>query len=477
MNHTLLLHKITSIAALSRYNGNTGRQFAEALEQLSDWHLNRINPLRFASESHLDRAAALEYFVLGVKVGLFDFIWNTVCPWCGSISGQCHRFDQVTTEPFFCLFCHARLPRTMDVEVETAFTLNPEIKDVRIDPFSNLKSYWRFFFSPNARVPRPLREYLNEILREFTALAPDETADIVLPWKAGEQYRLISLDRHSTVFFDIEADGPSGPIEIDLLPGGFSSEHATLGPEGALRVRNLGDDICGCVVVLNDEDTFHDILLHNPVKPIPYLTGKMLLNNQTFREVFRMDSLRPDLKLDIRSLVLLFTDLKGSTAMYDTRGDAVAYELIQEHFVELTEAVRNHAGAIVKTMGDAVMASFSTAKQAVAAAIEMLERMERLNQRLDLDDGSLGLKVGLHQGPTLAVHANDTLDYFGQTVNVAARVQGLANAGEIWFTEPLRVAVRRAPKGYRAKKHIVRLRGVDQDTIVFQMTPTGQRTP
>ncbi len=470
MEHALLLQKIKSIASLARHNGATGERFAEALTQLDDWDLRRINPLRFAKTADLPREVAVDYFVLGVKVGLFDFLWHTICPWCGSVTGECRSFDQLSTEPFFCLFCHAELPRSLDVEIETAFNINPEIKEVRIDPFGNLKDYWRFYFSPNARVPPKLRAYLKEIRRTYVAIQPDQSEIVRCDWNAGDTYRLISLDRHATLFFTV-SDGTSAcESEVDLLPSGFSSQQICVSPDGeGLRVRNLGDDVTGCILVYNDEDRFHDVLLHNPIRPIPFLTGKMLLNNQTFRDVFRMHSLRSDLKLDIRSVVLLFTDLKGSTRLYDMRGDAAAYELIQEHFRELTEAAYQHHGAIVKTMGDAVMASFSTSRDALAAALEMMQRMHRLNDRQDLSDCSLGLKVGLHQGPTLAVNANDKLDFFGQTVNIAARVQGLAKAGEIWFTEPLRRAAGKVAKGHKIARQKVHLRGLGEDTVVFKL--------
>ncbi len=469
MNHALLRQKLQSIEALSSHNGDTATRFGEHLEALDDWHLLRINPLRFASQAGLQRRAALDYFVLGVKVGLFDFVWHTVCPWCGSVSGRCDSFEDLSTEPFFCLFCHAELPRTMDTEVETAFTINPEIKELKIDPFRNRKSYWRYFFSPNARVPRKLRQFLDKIVRGYHSVAPDEVVTVQIPGEPGEQYRLLSLDRHSTLFLNLSEAGSDCKTEVDLLPAGFSTQETCLPAGSAVHARNLGQERTGFLVLLNDEDEFHDVLLHNPVKPIPYLTGKMLLNHQTFRDVFRMETLRADLKLDIRSVVLLFTDLKGSTQLYDRCGDSTAYQLIQEHFKELGAAVIHHRGAIVKTMGDAVMASFSSAEDGLAAALEMLERIDGLNQRLGLADSDLGLNVGLHQGPTLAVNANDALDYFGQTVNVAARVQGLAQAGEIWFTEPLRRAVGKAARGQKPTRRKVRLRGVDQETVVYRL--------
>ena len=79
---------------------------------------------------------------------------------------------------------------------------------------------------------------------------------------------------------------------------------------------------------------------------------------------------------------------------------------------------------MVKTIGDAVMATFPTPDRAVAAALRMREAMDHLNAERGGQD--LLLKIGIHEGPCLAVMLNDRQDYFGQTVNIASRVQHLA---------------------------------------------------
>ena len=162
----------------------------------------------------------------------------------------------------------------------------------------------------------------------------------------------------------------------------------------------------------------HDLL----GKRRPFLTAKRLLTNQTFRDIYRTDTLDVDQGLKITSLTFLFTDLKGSTALYDRVGDLAAYDLVREHFRVLNEIVASEAGAVVKTIGDAVMATFPTPDRALAAALRMRESVR------DIRDGDLLIKIGIHEGPCLAVTLNDRLDYFGQTVNIAARVQGLADA-------------------------------------------------
>ena len=132
--------------------------------------------------------------------------------------------------------------------------------------------------------------------------------------------------------------------------------------------------------------------------------------------------------VEIDHITIMFTDLKGSTALYERIGDPQAYALVREQFAILGKAVRAHDGAIVKTMGDAVLAAFAEPADALRAAIDIQQGIDGFNQRNQAD---LAMKIGVHTGSCLAVTLNDRLDYFGQTVNLAARLQGEARGGEV----------------------------------------------
>jgi class 3 adenylate cyclase len=170
----------------------------------------------------------------------------------------------------------------------------------------------------------------------------------------------------------------------------------------------------------------------------PYLTGKQLVNSQTFRDLFHTESIPPAGGLELKNLTLLFTDLKGSTSIYERIGDFNAYALVREHFALLREIIAARHGAIVKTMGDALMASFNDPASALEAAAVMCGQIQQAGSRGESTDSPLLiLKIGIHAGPCIAVETNEQLDYFGQTVNIAARVQAVAEAGEIVCTEAI----------------------------------------
>jgi class 3 adenylate cyclase len=150
---------------------------------------------------------------------------------------------------------------------------------------------------------------------------------------------------------------------------------------------------------------------------------------QVFRDLFAAEVVRPGEEISIGSVTLMFTDLRDSTRMYRTIGDASAFGRVREHFEVLEKAIAEEGGAIVKTMGDAVMATFrhpiDALKSVWKAQTEIAKRGEPM----------LWLKVGLHKGPCIVVNLNERLDYFGSTVNITARLPGFSQGGELIFSE------------------------------------------
>jgi class 3 adenylate cyclase len=134
--------------------------------------------------------------------------------------------------------------------------------------------------------------------------------------------------------------------------------------------------------------------------------------------------------LKVSHVAILFSDLVGSTALYSSIGDAAAFRLVDDHFDLLREIIGRHDGVVVKTMGDAILAAFTDSSKATAAAAESLEKFESFRSGRSHGD-KIGIKLGLFAGACYVVQANGALDYFGQVVNVASRVQHLAGSGEI----------------------------------------------
>lgn len=169
----------------------------------------------------------------------------------------------------------------------------------------------------------------------------------------------------------------------------------------------------------------------------PPITAIELLHNQFFHQFFKSQNLPINVSLKISRVCLLFTDLRGSTALYNTLGDAKAYELVRNHFELLTEQTYQYNGIVVKTMGDAIMAAFAKEEDALKAALNYHLALKRFNQQNQLVAGQneLLLKIGLSAGACLTVNQNDILDYFGTTVNLVARLQELSQSNDIITTK------------------------------------------
>jgi class 3 adenylate cyclase len=166
------------------------------------------------------------------------------------------------------------------------------------------------------------------------------------------------------------------------------------------------------------------------------VSGHALLLLPEFRRLFPQQRLLPDESLEISRVAILFTDLAGSTALYAQRGDPRAYHLVRLHFDELFRVADEQGGLMIKTIGDAVMAAFQAPGEAMRAAQAMLLAIVALNERAQLQgEEQLILKVGVHAGPTLSVTLNGQPDYFGATVNLAARVQRLSHGGDVAFSQ------------------------------------------
>ncbi|HEX3463148.1 MAG TPA: adenylate/guanylate cyclase domain-containing protein, partial [Candidatus Elarobacter sp.] len=179
---------------------------------------------------------------------------------------------------------------------------------------------------------------------------------------------------------------------------------------------------------------------------------------QAFRDLFSSEVLAEGLELSIRSLTIAFTDVVGSTRMYEETGDARAFRLVREHFDALHEVIALRRGAIVKTIGDAVMAVFADPADAVEAALRFGETAAPLQ-----------LRIGLHRGPCIAMRSNDRLDYFGVTVNLASRVGHAAGPGELLMTSALADDPRVADVLPEGERGVVTLRGIAEPVEVVRI--------
>ena len=126
---------------------------------------------------------------------------------------------------------------------------------------------------------------------------------------------------------------------------------------------------------------------------------------------------------------ILFADVSGSTSLYEKLGDHRALAAIESVLSELRKSIASQRGRVVKTIGDEVMAVFASADGAMQAACDMQNRVAAIPQ---IDNVRLAIRAGFHFGPAI----EEEKDFFGDAVNTAARMAGLAKGGQVITSGP-----------------------------------------
>ena len=403
------------------------------LEKGRDSELNRINVLDFSTRTGLDEERVISGFLHASRLGLFDLTWNVLCPGCGGVLDAHSTLKSLRHDDYHCGLCACGYEASVDEQVEVAFTVSPQVRRIAAhDP--NSLPIWDYFkqvfWSSGVDLNEESFESLsNDVVLDALELPPREKA--VLSLQLPPNFIIVFEPvTHAAQFIDVQGEPTRERQQLSLIYNRIQA------PVGTMTLRpgplRLSLDNQTDVRVLPSVFIAADALHHLIGKRKPFLTAKRMLTNQTFRDVFKADNLNIDQRLKITSLTFLFTDLKGSTALYERVGDLAAFDLVRAHFHALLEIISSEKGAVVKTIGDAVMATFNRPEQALAAGLRIRAAMEKLNVERGTRD--LVVKIGIHEGSCLAVMLNERQDYFGQTVNIAARVQGLSTSHAIHVT-------------------------------------------
>ena len=241
-------------------------------------------------------------------------------------------------------------------------------------------------------------------------------------------------------------------FDLSLAPGPYRFRTVEAGDEAD---RDIGADgiiptlvARGGDILLEEASGRNELAIRNESdKPLAFvvedrnwakdaLTGERVIAMPAFRRLSPEQLLRPGDNAEIGWIAIMFTDLKGSTELYDALGDAPAYNLVRDHFSFLSDRVQRNHGFVVKTVGDAVMAAFSRPDHARSRGARDPGRCRKLQRRpRRRRERPIVLKLGLHAGPCIAVTTGDVLDYFGATVNVAARLENQCRGGEVIVSE------------------------------------------
>jgi class 3 adenylate cyclase len=386
-------------------------KLVQYIREAQDADLMRIRPFALADDWGADRYHLLALCLQAARFGLLDVSWDLLCPECRGAKSTAPTLANIERH-VHCDSCNIDYEVDFDHHIELTFHPNPGIKPVE-----------RMVYCVGGPQNTP-HIFVQQVLR------PQSTKSFEVRLDAG-RYRIRGPripGRFEQVMAGEEAGGTASTI-VTVTPSPSDAQvHMLIDDDGIHPAEALLTT--GMIeFVLENKTTIDQIvILEETTWSDQAATAAQVTTLQSFQDLFSSEVLRPMEQITVTNLTILFTDLKGSTAMYHEVGDAPAFGRVMDHFSVLRECVRAHHGSIIKTIGDAVMAAFVDPAAGVAAAVDMMQNVTASNT----DEASpLCIKIGLHTGSCIAINQNDRLDYFGSTVNIAARIEGQSKGDEV----------------------------------------------
>lgn len=413
----------------------------EFLQSADDFALARIRPYALADEWRVSRRAVLEICLRATRAGLLDLQWELLCPLCRGMQQTDGSLREISSQ-VHCETCRIDFAVNFDRFVEVTFRPSAVLRKVDRQEFC--------MGSPQ-RTPHIVAQQL---------LPAAANRALTLPLEPG-RYRLRALELSGGQDVSVSVEGDTS-ARITISEAGWPDQELRLATQSTLQLDNSTEA----------EQLF---ILERLAWSDQAATAAEVTALQIFRDLFSSEALRPGEQISVGTLTVLFTDLRNSTRLYREIGDATAFGRVMNHFDVLKKAIAEEDGALVKTIGDAVMAVFREPEAALRA---MLKAQEMLASP---SDGSqpLTLKAGLHTGPCIAVTLNDRLDYFGSTVNMAARLEGLSTGNDVIisravYEDPEVREMIDSPQGaLAAERFEIPLKGFDQEQ--FELWRVGRR--
>ncbi len=431
-------------AIRQRLAAATGKQWLprliEAIETLADEELDAMRPFVFADMWKADRREVLKLFLHASQAGLLDLSWDVICPGCRGAQERHASLRKMRTEAH-CPACNIQFGTDFANSVEITFRPNPAIRRVEVVRYCSGGPMNAPHIVAQQKIPARTSKTLEMRLS---------------PWK----YHVRSLKLKTQTFVRTVLDAKESKATIRIHRPTLEPETLELAPNVSLTLENNDDNDITVMIerVAGNENA---------------ATAAMVIAMNEFRTLFSEEVLLPETPISVGAIALMFTDLKASTRLYEEIGEAPAYGLVHRHFGLLRETIARHNGALIKTIGDSVMAAFFDPAEAVEAAFAMHETINEDNAARG--EPALSLKIGIHHGPCIAVNLNEILDYFGTAVNLAARVQKESQGGDIVVTEEMwrdpYVQAVLAARNYKVDMQSRHLRGLRGMRTVHRIQP------
>jgi len=312
VNEQLLDEKLAALESARSWSPRVISKLETQIRTADDYDLFRINPIQYASEKNMTENEAIDLFLYATKFGLFEMEWQMVCAYCAHIVESLHGMEKLHSH-FVCDVCEAENHISLDDYIQVSFTISPQIRAIAFHEPASLSVedlYLKYYWSKGVQLPpgMPNFDELVNILTKFiTYLEPHEKKTVELQLEPGRfQAKDILHKTVVTFFVDERGKTESETLPLDLVDGKFRMADRTLvaqdmksGPS-VLHFQQVGELASGKVLVevTNLMDKRASVwMVHYPpgfelfpMQFAPFLSGKKLLTTQTFRDLFRTET-------------------------------------------------------------------------------------------------------------------------------------------------------------------------------------------
>src|SRR4051794_20067377 len=300
------------------------------VREAPDHALNKINAPDLAARERLGEERIIAALLYAVGLGLFEMTWNVMCPSCAGVLSANKSLKTLDRAQYHCAFCAAGYETTLDNLVEVTFTVSPRVRKIAAhspEALSVAEYYRQVFWSSAIDLPADLEPLLREVTLEIVDLPAGERAILSLQVPQGT---LIVFDpvTHAAQFLEVSGEETSERQNLSVIFNKIQVpvDTVTLRP-GPLRVAldNRTDGrVLPAIWVANP--ALDDLLKRRK----SVLTATRLLTNQTFRDIYRTDTLAIGQRPKILRPTFLFKHLKDPTQLLERVGELTAFALVKQ---------------------------------------------------------------------------------------------------------------------------------------------------
>lgn len=360
----------------------------ELISSGDDMDLYRLRPLYFIEERGLVERDILKDFLVATHFNILNISWDIICPSClGPRTENSKLVNLLDVD--HCDACKVKFETNVENAVEVTFRISKEIREVK-----NLV---------------------------FCAAEPAKKDHIKFQWKLNGKQDLKQCFELNEGHYAVRVLGESHVLELDVTNTQVDkiewnvseSQRASINTKFELDISNIFD---------KDKT----ILLEEKVYDDHFLRPKDIFALPEFKKYFGNDGLGEGIQLYLGEQTIVFTDIVSSTKFYELNGDKAAFTQIKDHFKAVYKIFEDQDGVIIKTIGDAVMASFPSPLNAIRASEGLHDYFDASHSHFDFQ-----LRISAHLGKVIGVNQNTGIDYFGNTVNLAAKLQAIAEKEQL----------------------------------------------